>query len=75
MLFAPVRIMRETIRVEASSLHWVEKVGYKVIFSLEKGEDGVVEDMLQYIESSIKVYEKETYKLRMKAYEEVTKGK
>ena len=74
MWFAPIRIMRETLRVEASNLHWLEKVGYKIIFAAQDCENDVVDDVTQYLDRMLKQYEKETYKIRLKAYEERTKG-
>ena len=74
MWFAPVRIMRETLRVEASDLHWLEKVGYKIIFAAQECENDVVDDIAQYLDRMTKQYEKETYGIRLKAYEEGSKG-
>ena len=74
MWFAPIRIMRETLRVEASNLHWSEKVGYKIIFAAQECENDVIDDIMQYLDRMLKQYEKETYKIRLKAYEEGAKG-
>ena len=75
MWYSPVRIMRETLRAEASSLHWVEKVGYKIIFGLEGGDTNVIDDVKHYVDGMIKKYESETFKIRMKAYDVEEKGK
>ena len=74
MWLAPVRILRETTRVEASSLHWMERVNYKMIFAFEAGENEVMEDMIQYMAEKTKKYEAETYKLRLKAYDKNSEG-
>ena len=74
MWYAPVRIMRETLRVEASTIHWMEKIGYRIVFAAEDVENEVIDDVSQYLDRMVKSYEKETYKIRMKAHEEETKG-
>ena len=74
MWLAPVRVMRETLRVEASALHWMEKVGYKMIFAFETEGNEVLEDMIQYMAEKTKKYEAETYRLRLKAYEKIYEG-
>ena len=66
--------MRETLRVEASDLHWMEKVGYKIIFAAQDCDNGVIDDIAQYLDRMTKQYENETYGIRMKAYEEGSKG-
>ena len=66
--------MRETLRAEASGIHWMEKVGYRIVFAAEDCENDVVEDIAQFIDRMIKQYEKETYRIRLKAYEEGEKG-
>lgn len=75
MWFAPIRIMRETLRVEASNLHWLEKIGYKIIFVAQECENEVHDDIAQYLDRMIKLYEKETYGIRLKAYEESSEGR
>ena len=74
MWVAPVRIARETLRVEASNLHSMERLGYKMAFAYEGEDERVLEDIQQYLEDKTKKYEGETYKLRLKAYEKGAKG-
>ena len=62
------------MRAEASSIHWMEKVGYKIVFAAEDCENDVMDDIAQFIDKMIKQYEKETYGIRLKAYEDGGKG-
>ena len=74
MWFAPVRVMRETTRVEASSLHWMERVSYRMLFAFESEGNAVLDDMIQYLGEKTKKYEAETYRLRSKAYDKNPEG-
>ena len=67
--------MRETLRVEASTIHWMEKIGYRIIFAAEGIENEVIEDVSQYLDRMVKSYERETYKIRLRAHEIEAKGK
>ena len=63
------------MRVEASALHWMEKVNYRMIFAFESGRNEVLEDLIQYLDEKTKKYEAETYRLRLKGYDKNLDGK
>ena len=76
MWYAPIRIKRESSKVELSKLHWVETLQYHIIYAAEK--DFLTaqnkNDIKNFMESNIKRYEQETCGLRRKAFDEEPKG-
>ena len=72
-MHSSIRIKRETLKVEGSKIHWFEKVKYAVLFVAE-AEAGAIEDVINFIDRYTKVYEMETYKLRIKACERKGEG-
>ena len=76
MWFSPVRIRRETLKVEMSKLHWTELVQYSFLFAAEKDFLTVNNrnDIRNFLERAIDKYELETFKLRKKAFEKEREG-
>ena len=76
MLFSPIRIRRETLKVEMSKLHWTELVQYSFLFAAEKDFLSVNNrnDIRNFLEKAIDNYELETFKLRKKAFEKECEG-
>ena len=77
MWFSPIRIRRETLKVEMSKLHWAELVQYSFLFAAEKDFLTVNNrnDIRNFLEKAIDKYELETFKLRKKAFEKESEGK
>ena len=77
MWFAPIRIRKETLKIEMSKLHWAELVQYSFLFAAEKDFLSVNNrnDIRGFLEKAIKKYELETFKLRKKAFEKESEGK
>ena len=74
MYHAPVRIKRETVRIDHSKMHWVEKVNYNILFATESQNGQVRDDIQNFIKNNLKRYEEITYKMRNKAFEIEEKG-
>ena len=76
MWYAPVRIRRETMKVDISKIHWVETVQYSFLFGAEKDflSTNNKNDIRNFLENAIKKYEMETCQLRKKAFEVEPEG-
>ena len=75
MVYSPIRIKRETVRVENSNIHWLEKVEHHVLLACDVGKLNELEGVAGTLGETIKRYEKMTYRLRNKAFEKQIKGK
>ena len=71
MWYSPVRIRRETLKVEMSKLHWVELAQYNFLFAAEKEFISINNrnDIRGFLERAIDRYELATFKIRKKAFE------
>ena len=76
MWFSPVRIRRETLKVEMSKLHWSEIAQYSFLFAAEKDFLSVNNrnDIRAFLDRAIHKYEFDTFKLRKKAFEKESEG-
>ena len=71
MWYAPIRIRRETLKVEMSKLHWAELAQYNFLFAAEKEFISInnKNDIRGFLERAIDKYEMDTFKIRKKAFE------
>ena len=69
MTFTPVRIKRDTKQVGKSKIHWLEKLEYKILFAFEGNEDGVKNEIKNYVENKISEYEELTFEIRNRYFE------
>ena len=74
MSHVPVRIKRETIKIESSKIHWVEKVKYQMIFACDGEREMVKDGIKEFIDAAIRRYEIETFRIRNRAFEKNEKG-
>ena len=75
MSHSPVRIKRETLKVESSKIHWLEKVKYQILFAFDSERINIRDDIKSYIDMTVRKYEIETFRLRNKAFEKNEEGK
>ena len=77
MWFSPVRICRDTTKIEMSKLHWSEMAQYSYLFAAEKDflTANNKNDIRSFLDRAICKYELDTFKLRKKAFEKESEGK
>ena len=77
MWFAPVRIRKETLKVEMSKLHWAELAKYSFLFAAEKDFLSINNrnDIRGFLERAIDKYEFDIFKIRKKAFDKENEGK
>ena len=76
MWYAPVRIRKETLKIEMSKLHWAETAKYSFLFAAEKDflSTSNRSDIRSFLEKAVNTYEFDTFKLRRKAFEKEAVG-